>query len=261
MALKASTFKWATNFTDYYKNGVTLKSRALKRWIKKKGFTQRFVAEQLGMNKKKFIRKLNNAIIGSLVDWNGEYWEARKQVELSLEQQKIKTLVDYMIETGTSEAEEGYRTFYLDELPETEQFVREHIADIQDELYTSGKVIEVDIDLEKYKTIGINFYLDYCTNLSDETIQEFYGDKENTDLNGVLDQSELGGAKTRFQNNVAAIRLVNKLYAEKRNPTEAEKKVLSQFVGWGGLSQAFDENNTQWKKEYAELIVFDLRSI
>ncbi len=58
MALKASTFKWATNFTDYYKNGVTLKSRALKRWIKKKGFTQRFVAEQLGMNKKKFIRKL-----------------------------------------------------------------------------------------------------------------------------------------------------------------------------------------------------------
>lgn len=40
---------------------------------------------------------------------------------------------------------------------------------------------------------------------------------------------------------------------ENRNPTEAEKKVLSQFVGWGGLSQAFDENNPQWKKEYAEL--------
>lgn len=76
---------------------------------------------------------------------------------------------------------------------------------------------------------------------------------ENTDLNGVLDQTELGGAKTRFRNNVAAIRLVNKLYAENRNPTEAEKKVLSQFVGWGGLSQAFDENNEGWKNEYAEL--------
>lgn len=76
---------------------------------------------------------------------------------------------------------------------------------------------------------------------------------ENTDLNGVLDQTELGGAKTRFRNNVAAIKLVNRLYAENRNPTEAEKKVLSQFVGWGGLSQAFDENNEGWKKEYVEL--------
>ena len=76
---------------------------------------------------------------------------------------------------------------------------------------------------------------------------------ENTDLSAVLDQSELGGAKTRFKNNVAAIRLVNKLYAENRNPTAEEKKTLSQFVGWGGLSQAFDEKNDSWKKEYAEL--------
>ncbi len=76
---------------------------------------------------------------------------------------------------------------------------------------------------------------------------------ENTDLSAVLDQSELGGAKTRFKNNVAAIRLVNKLYAENRNPTAEEQKTLSQFVGWGGLSQAFDEKNESWKKEYAEL--------
>ena len=78
-------------------------------------------------------------------------------------------------------------------------------------------------------------------------------DESNTDLTQVLDQSELGGAKTRFKNNVAAIRLVNKLYAEKRNATDEERKVLAQFVGWGGLSQAFDENNASWKKEYAEL--------
>lgn len=76
---------------------------------------------------------------------------------------------------------------------------------------------------------------------------------ENTDLSAVLDQTELGGAKTRFKNNVAAIRLVNKLYAENRNPTAEEQKTLSQFVGWGGLAQAFDEKNESWKKEYAEL--------
>ena len=76
---------------------------------------------------------------------------------------------------------------------------------------------------------------------------------ENTDLSAVLDQSELGGAKTRFRSNVAAIRLVNKLYAENANPTAEERKTLSKFVGWGGLAQAFDEKNESWKKEYAEL--------
>ena len=80
-----------------------------------------------------------------------------------------------------------------------------------------------------------------------------YEQDENTDLSAVLDQSGLGGAKTRFKNNVAAIRLVNKLYAEKRNPTAEERKTLSLFVGWGGLAKVFDEKNGSWSKEYAEL--------
>lgn len=76
---------------------------------------------------------------------------------------------------------------------------------------------------------------------------------ENTDLASVLDQTELGGAKTRFRNNVAAIRLVNKLYSENRNATDEERKTLAKFVGWGGLAQAFDSNNPQWKREFNEL--------
>ena len=76
---------------------------------------------------------------------------------------------------------------------------------------------------------------------------------ENTDLATILDQTDLGGAKTRFKNNVAVIRLVNFLYDRNAMATDTEKKVLSQFVGWGGLSQAFDEKNESWKKEYAEL--------
>lgn len=77
---------------------------------------------------------------------------------------------------------------------------------------------------------------------------------EQTDLNKIgFDQGELGGAKTRFRNNVAAIKLVNRLYAERRDPTDEEKKVLAKFVGWGGLSKAFDEKNEEWSREYAEL--------
>ena len=76
---------------------------------------------------------------------------------------------------------------------------------------------------------------------------------ENTDLNAVLDQSELGGAKSRFKGNTDAIRLMNKLYFENREATDAERKILAKYVGWGGLAQAFDETNKQWSKEYAEL--------
>ena len=76
----------------------------------------------------------------------------------------------------------------------------------------------------------------------------------NTDLTEIgFDQSELGGAKQRFRNNVEAIKLVNRLHRENRAATAEERKVLSGYVGWGGLAQAFDEHNTAWQKEYAEL--------
>lgn len=76
----------------------------------------------------------------------------------------------------------------------------------------------------------------------------------NTDLTEIgFDQSELGGAKQRFRNNVEAIKIVNRLYRENRAATAEERKVLSGYVGWGGLAQAFDEHNTAWQKEYAEL--------
>lgn len=76
---------------------------------------------------------------------------------------------------------------------------------------------------------------------------------ENTDLNSVLDQTDLGGAKTRFKNNVAAIRLAKFLHERNAAATGAERKTLAKYVGWGGLPQAFDETNRQWQKEYAEL--------
>ncbi|MBA1335615.1 MAG: Superfamily II DNA and RNA helicase [Firmicutes bacterium] len=62
-----------------------------------------------------------------------------------------------------------------------------------------------------------------------------------------------GGAKTKYSWNVAAIRLLNRLEAENRLATPEEQEILSRYVGWGGLPQAFDENNSQWAKEYAEL--------
>ena len=66
-------------------------------------------------------------------------------------------------------------------------------------------------------------------------------------------ETEKGGAKTRYQWNIDAIRTLKQIEAENRLATQEEQAVLSKFVGWGGLSQAFDENNAAWSKEYAEL--------
>ena len=62
-----------------------------------------------------------------------------------------------------------------------------------------------------------------------------------------------GGAKTKFQNNIAAIETLKMLEQEKRPATEEEKETLSRYVGWGGIPQAFDQDNASWSKEYTQL--------
>ena len=62
-----------------------------------------------------------------------------------------------------------------------------------------------------------------------------------------------GGAKQKYARNIEAIRTLFKLEEEHRGATAEEQQVLSQYVGWGGLSDAFDPNKDGWAKEYAEL--------
>ena len=62
-----------------------------------------------------------------------------------------------------------------------------------------------------------------------------------------------GGAKTKFQRNVAAIRTLKQIESDYRLATLEEQEILSQYVGWGGLPDAFDETKSQWSEEYAEL--------
>ena len=67
------------------------------------------------------------------------------------------------------------------------------------------------------------------------------------------DDLGVGGAKTRYGWNVAAIRTLRALEAEDRSATLQEQETLSRYVGWGGIPQAFDAQNEDWRKEYAEL--------
>lgn len=63
----------------------------------------------------------------------------------------------------------------------------------------------------------------------------------------------IGGAKEKFRNNMVAINLLHELEIENRLATPEEQEVLSRYVGWGGLSMAFDEHNAAWAEEFKEL--------
>lgn len=83
-----------------------------------------------------------------------------------------------------------------------------------------------------------------------------YPDEKTTEKNDFTITDENlgeGGAKTKYKANVEAIKLLNKIETENRLATSEEQEILSRYVGWGGLAQAFDEHNESWKNEYNEL--------
>lgn len=67
------------------------------------------------------------------------------------------------------------------------------------------------------------------------------------------DNLGVGTPKEKYQNNINAIKILKRCEEENRFATKEEQNILSKYVGWGGLSQAFDENNIQWNNEYKEL--------
>lgn len=64
-----------------------------------------------------------------------------------------------------------------------------------------------------------------------------------------------GTKKEKFRKNIEAIELLKKCEDENRYATQEEQEILAQYVGWGGLAEAFDSNNTEWTKEFRELSI------
>lgn len=97
---------------------------------------------------------------------------------------------------------------------------------------------------------GINAPSAEKENISDEQPEE----KENPDRFHIKDYHlGEGGAKHKFQNNIEAIRTLKQIESEERSATPEEKEILSKYVGWGGLQEAFDRTNETWEDEYYTL--------
>lgn len=81
------------------------------------------------------------------------------------------------------------------------------------------------------------------TSVNDEKVKNYV----------IEDREAVTGAKTKFQNNIAAIKILKQTEAENRAATPEEQGQLSLYSGWGGLANAFESDNDKWKNEYSEL--------
>lgn len=197
------------------------------------------------------------------------------------ERGKIRKIANAILAEGIKESTEGNYCSFFEDFKDNENFVRSHKNEIAEELCRREEVSDVEMTDDGF---DVNYYTQYLWNYKDEqedstAVSDLDAEEDeewenriesgeitpieptdeptkesNTDLTKIgFEQSELGGAKQRFRNNLEAIKLVNRLINSKKEATADEKKVLAKYVGWGGLAQVFDEHNTAWQREYKEL--------
>lgn len=114
------------------------------------------------------------------------------------------------------------------------------------------KAKEKEKDIEQAQNI-LNLFKDREENGKPLNREEYYKSQEK--INYHIDNDNLGEgtSKEKFQNNVNAIKTLKKIEQENRLASKEEQEILSKYVGWGGLADAFDETKDNWRKEYLEL--------
>lgn len=195
------------------------------------------------------------------------------------DENRVKAIARHIAENGVKRNENGERTTFFSWRYADYKFCKDHAAEIEKALNACPEVDTAKIDGDKVELTVKEAYRRYSEQPSEKPVRDLDSEKDeewenriesgeitpiepvgestkesNTDLTKIgFEQSELGGAKQRFKNNIEAIKLVNKLINSQKAATDDEKKVLAKYVGWGGLAQAFDEHNTTWQNEYKEL--------
>ncbi len=238
----------------------------------KKYFLKQKGVENVDLSMQRIEITFDRKYIESLISGNEQTPEERG---------KIRKIANGIIADGIKESTEGNYCSFFEDFKDDENFVREHKNDIAEELCRREEVSDVEMTDDGF---DVNYYTQYLWNYKDEqedstAVSDLDAEEDeewesriasgeikpierqneptkesNTDLSEIgFDQSELGGAKQRFRNNIEAIKLVNRLINSQKEATDDEKKVLAKYVGWGGLAQAFDEHNLAWQNEYKEL--------
>lgn len=138
-----------------------------------------------------------------------------------------------------------------------------HLIKLKEETITPEKIEEKeDISQEKNDDIQEAIIVENIVpefekkKVRKTTTFDIHPEIRNDERNQFVIQDDnlgVGTPKEKYQNNINAIKILKRCEAENIFATKEEQNILSKYVGWGGLSQAFDENNIQWNNEYKEL--------
>lgn len=140
---------------------------------------------------------------------------------------------------------------------ETFDFSWTEVAKLTADLIQHDKYItQSDIDRRNQrgsKTEKSDIKLENIFAPDEKSEQQIKADEKTQNFTITDDNLGEGGAKTKFKNNLLAIQTLKQIEIEDRTATPEEQEILSKYVGWGGLAQAFDSENEQWSKEFAQL--------
>lgn len=140
---------------------------------------------------------------------------------------------------------------------ETFDFSWTEVAKLTADLIQHDKYItQSDIDRKNQresKTEKSDIKLENISTPDEKSEQKIKADEKSQNFTITDDNLGEGGAKTKFKNNLLAIQTLKQIESEDRTATPEEQEILSKYVGWGGLAQAFDSENEQWSKEFAQL--------
>ena len=200
---------------------------------------------------------------------HGQSWDNevinKQQFEQGLRQSATAQRVDKMLAQAEAIAKES-------EVPEYERFsVRKAVDgkmplfaiwdDLYDDYYETNHAVPQFSDEKQAESYLENLKREVADREAAEWLKvehtKFLADKDEPEPAGNFhitdDHLGEGGAKQKYARNIEAIRTLFQLEQEHRGATAEEQQVLSQYVGWGGLSDAFDPDKGNWAKEYAEL--------
>ena len=140
---------------------------------------------------------------------------------------------------------------------ETFDFSWTEVAKLTADLIKHDKYItQDDIDRRNqrgFKTEKSDIKPENISAPDEKSEQQIKADEKTQNFTITDDNLGEGGAKTKFKNYLLAIQTLKQIESEDRTATPEEQEILSKYVGWGGLAQAFDSENEQWSKEFAQL--------
>ena len=193
-------------------------------------FDQQEAVVSYPVEKEVQVEETPDVAIGTVIEWNGRKYEVESIGEIS---------GDVSMRDVTFHSEVGFPINRIEKLHTVREWLKEQPTQEAEQPTEQPLAPAWEQPKEvKLKSIVID--------LTQPRIE-----KHNYRITD--DELGYGGAKAKYQMNVAAIRTLQTIESERRLATPEEQEILSKYVGWGGVADAFDESKDNWRTEYAEL--------